>query len=219
MTVAIAPGTKGLAKIAANDQAKWRAAKADNTRYDWSAAYTKLVWTRVFLILLMVALPVSFIAITPWALAGYAALGAIPLRSALASGKVHGNYVDTTAYGFASQLKDGWKDHGDVFYKQIWDHGCNGSERSRDYYYDYEYDDDGRRVKRRVPTYTDCEHCEKRLKELAALVESQLKTELKLKSPIEEQLFESSEQFRKAVADQMKGSNIMRQIREGANHA
>lgn len=215
--IAIAPGVKGITRLAVNDRAKWRVAKDANTRYDWSVAYTKLVWSRVFLILLMVALPVSLIALTPWTLMGYLALGAIPVRSALASGKVHTNYVDTKAYELSSQLKDGWKDHGDVFYKQIWEHGCDGSFRGVSSY-DWDYDDRGRRTRRDVPEYTNCDHCEKRLKELSALVKSQKETELKLKAPLDEQLFESSEQFRKAVADQLEQPNIMRQISEGVSN-
>jgi len=216
MTIAIAPDVKGVTKIAVADKAKWREAKEENTRYDWSKAYMWMVWSRVVTLIVMGVLPVALIALTPWTLLGYVALAGIPTRAALASGKTSSKFTDVKAYNIASQLKDNWKSYGDAFYKQIWEHRCKGEEVGYSYYSDMDYNTGERR--RNPLQHTNCVYCDKRLVELHALLDSQNETELKIRVPIENQIFESSEQFRKAISDQESISDVMKAISEGAKN-
>lgn len=172
--------------------------------YSWTTEYMNWFWTRVGVSLLLLGLPVAFIWLSVWTLMGYASLVAIPL--AIHSGKQKTDSRDSTrkAYFYYSKLTGEWKNHGDIFYRQVWGHDCDG--RARDSCYCYGDCD--------CSAIVACHRCDKRLLELRKLYESQKKIDDKTQDEISQTFFESSAEFRNSVEDFMhtRESDVMKEI-------
>jgi hypothetical protein len=164
-------------------------------RYSWSAAQCCFVWFSIFAGLLLLILPVSFISLTIYALLAYLWIALVPVVAITYHKNTSNRFQVTRAYAIKTQLKQGWADHGQAFYRQIWSHNCN------DQYSDY----------------GSCRYCLNRYDELEKLLKSQQSVEENYAEPINNELFESSAQFRAAVAKQFDPDPLMKEISDKAS--
>lgn len=186
----------------------------------WTGQYTTFFWLRLLAIAVYLALPVSLIAITLWTLVGYAAILAIPASHAYARRGISRQHNRVLAYNSYAKLKDGWKSHGHALYTQVWNHDCDGSKINGRDQYDEVWDDKRRRYVTKLVsnprTHVECEHCDKRIVELAKLLGSQRQISDKLADSIGSELISASESFRKAVteAGERQQSALMNEIQK-----
>lgn len=176
----------------------------------WSDEYFKWFWRRVGVTLILLGVPTALVWLTMWSLLGYAMVLAVPIALAVAKNKTDGRYSTRKAYGYFSQLKSGWRDHGEVFYRQIWSHDCSGNEKQ----YGGCYCVGTCKCKK----YLSCTHCDKRLVELTELYDSQKSVEDKTQDEVSASFFEASKEFRLAAAETMqdKQAALMKEISDSA---
>lgn len=179
----------------------------------WTNEFFNYFWIRNAVALPLVVLPIALIAVTTLTLFGYLWLMLPVISMVAARGLTKSNSVDVKAYEITTQLKDGWRDHGETFYRQIWNHDCDGQIHG------HSYNGCLYRSSKCDINFTACVYCDDRLTELEALLESQQKVEVKMIEPINESLFEASEQFRKAVEEQLEPSNTDKLMKEISSKA
>lgn len=188
--IAVKPGaSKLLVQGTTYTSRRWaQLKKANPHHYSWSGPMMVFVWKRIPIIIAALVLPVSLIAITLWTLLGYLWLLYFPVAAMYRKAKSSSRYTDVQAYKAFSKLKDQWREHGVVFYRQVWDHTCSGNKTEWRKYGDRSL-------------YTDCGYCDKRLKELFLLVQSQESVESEIDETVTDSLFDASRAFRIAVEE------------------
>lgn len=195
----------------------WYAETRDHARrnmrkYDWGHDFTVFFWLRALAVTVALALPVSFVWISGWVLMGYLWLLLPFVGMTLIEKHSSNDYADKEAHGVLVKLKDGWAEHGKALYAQIWDHECDRKDKYDPGYYGYV---DRSRTPRPL---VFCTSCNARLVELKALLSSQQEVENSIRSGTEDLAIESSQEFRKAIVEQYKGDELMKQISNAATN-
>jgi hypothetical protein len=195
VTIALRPGcNETIVKTVAWYPITFRKAKDSGDRYDWSIAYCWVIWLTIAFVLAGLILPGAFATLSMSALFGYLWIALVPLVAVTYNKNTSRSYQITRAYAIMTKLKQGWADHGEVFYRQIWNHNCNNEH----------------------PDYSSCRYCSDRYDELNNLLTSQRLVEENYSEPINNELFEASAQFRAAVAKQFDPDPIMKEISDKA---
>jgi len=197
--VAIKPGgnTKLINAAIAYPELR-RQMRSGKKSYDWGYEYTVFFWFRIFFVALLLTIPLLLTFFSMYMFIGYIWILLVPAMHIVYKLNTSSRYSDVTAYKYYSKLKDSWTDHGLTFYTQVWNHDCDGKkhEAYSSWHTDYE------------KRFTNCEYCDKRIKELASLYESQLKVEKLMSVDYDGPLFESSQEFRKAIEEMSKSYEL-----------
>ena len=167
----------------------------------WRGSYHYIwfFWLRILIVGIMIAAPVSFVALSLWSLTGYSAFLAFPLARSIVNKNVDERDSTTKAYKIVETLKQGWAEHGNALYAQMWAHDpCDGREHD---HYQHRFACRGRTE---CDVLLNCSYCNDRLREIMKLQESQRSVEARSIEPVNNMIFEASEQFRKAVAEELE---------------
>lgn len=198
-TIAIKPGAGKVVQICTSfykfNKLK---AKSKEREYHWGAEYTFYVWLMVIVALILAVLPVSLIGVSLYSLFGYLWIPFLITIVTIGVNNTSEKELDVNAYKIYSKLKDGWKDHGRLFYIQIYNHDCD-----KRYGYSYGCND----------------YCMPRFKELENLLSSQQKIYRQLSSIVDIEFFSASKSFREAAieAGKKQESELMKQISDSVS--
>lgn len=196
----------GVTKVAASIDHQFYYYKKKLTSYgEWTNDYLGFFWVRVLLFIILLGLPACFLGLSVWALTAYAAPLAIPLAHRITKKNSDSRYSTRQAHKIVQTLKEGWAEHGNALYRQIWAHDCSGDQHE----YCYSKHNCSERI-------VKCDYCDDRIQELERLRESQRSVEVRSVEPVNNMIFEASEHFRKAVAEQLElrdnDTNLMKEI-------
>lgn len=174
--------------------------------YGTTKEYKQFLLRRRIVIALVLVVPVAFIWLSLFSLIAYVALGLVPVIISKHADTLSGKYNDLKAYGYYKRLKQGWAEHGLVFYQQVWNHDCDGNAPERCYCYS----------KCSCPKriFVACDYCDKRIIELRELWNSQNAVESKASTEVSEPYFEASKYFRQSIEGILENreSKIMEEI-------